>query len=151
MFSIRTIEDPVLRARSEDVDELTFGLKTAQDITHEMMELMHRARGVGLAGNQVGLKRNIFVYDSLDGKYDVIFNPQITEHSERTLLEMEGCLSIPGEMKLVPRYEWVCVEGLGYFGQEVKIKAEGLLARIFQHEIDHLRGRLIIDYFESSV
>jgi peptide deformylase len=109
-----------------------------------MLETMREAPGVGLAGNQVGVLERIFVWETEDA-FGAVINPTITERSSETFEEVEGCLSIPGVVYPVARAFRVTVEGIDENGDPVKIDAEEHMARICQHEIDHLDGVLFID------
>jgi peptide deformylase len=109
-----------------------------------MIETMRQAPGVGLAGNQVGVVERIFVWEVEDA-HGVIINPVITERSEETSHDDEGCLSLPGIVYPVERATSVTVEGIDENAIPLKFEAEGFQARVFQHEIDHLDGVLFID------
>lgn len=110
----------------------------------QMRQTMQDALGVGLAANQVGISEQFFVAEC-DGKFYAVFNPKITK-TFGDLIEMEeGCLSVPGLRGTVKRYEKVLLTGTDHNGKKLKIKAWGLLAHIFQHETDHLAGKLYID------
>ena len=141
-YRIRQIGDPVLREPCGDVEVFDDPLRSlAQDMT----ESMYAAPGVGLAANQVGLSLRLFVYDAGDGSGPgAIANPVVTllggEQNEE-----EGCLSISGVYRPTVRALRARVDGLDLSGSPVSIEAEGLLARIFQHETDHLNGMLYID------
>ena len=131
--------DPVLRQRAEDV-EFTDEIK---GLIERMYVVMAEANGLGLAAPQVGVSKRVFTYDIGDGPHAIV-NGQITRRSgEET--SVEGCLSIPGLQGDVARAERVTLTGLDENGKQVTIKAEGLLARVFQHETDHLDGKLFID------
>ena len=108
-----------------------------------MVATMRATNGVGLAANQVGVLRRIFVYDDGSG-LGVLVNPEIVSATGKQT-GMEGCLSIPGLLGEVTRSEEVVIKGTTLNGKPVKITAQGLLARIFQHELDHLNGKLFID------
>jgi len=109
-----------------------------------MFETMYDAPGVGLAAPQVGLSLRFFVFDDGDGTKGALANPVIVESSGEQL-EEEGCLSIPGVYHQTPRAMHVRIEGLDLQGQPVSLEGDELLARIFQHETDHLNGTLYID------
>lgn len=132
--------DPVLRQRAEEISALDDEVKA---LIERMYVVMAESRGLGLAGPQVGISRRIFTYDVGEGPHAVI-NPRIIKSSGEDI-GPEGCLSIPGLQGDVARAERVTVTGLDENGQKIKIKAEGLLARVFQHEIDHLDGTVFID------
>jgi peptide deformylase len=138
---IRTFGDPVLKSRATPVKEFDESL---EHLAEEMMRVMREAEGVGLAANQIGRLKRIFVAAHDDEVY-VIVNPVIEEHSETTEKDIEGCLSIPETRVEVERPTAVTVSGRAPSGEPVRVEAEGLLARIFQHEIDHLDGVLILD------
>jgi peptide deformylase len=132
-------------------------LTEVKEITPEILELiagmrktMKESNGIGLAANQVGKKWQIFVIDENLAKEnnvpDAYINPEITQTSkEQTEIE-EGCLSIPEYWQNVKRSKKVMLKALDQNGKKIKIKARGLLARVFQHEVDHLNGLLIKDY-----
>ncbi len=107
----------------------------------DMVETMRDADGVGLAANQVGVSKRILVADAGDGEVYQLINPRC-ERLEGEDLGMEGCLSVPGEYGEVPRAAKVMVQALDREGKPVRLEAEGLLARILQHEMDHLNGIL---------
>jgi peptide deformylase len=109
-----------------------------------MKRVMYEREGVGLAANQIGRLKRIFVAAYEDEEY-VIVNPEIDERSETVEKEVEGCLSIPETRVEVERPTAVAVTGQDLSGEPVRVEVEGLLARIFQHEIDHLDGILILD------
>lgn len=112
-------------------------------LINDMAETMYAADGVGLAAPQIGEPIRVIVADAGDGLIALV-NPVITK-SDGEDIEVEGCLSIPGVTGYVKRYAQVQVQGLNEKGKPVKIQADGLLARILQHEIDHLDGILFID------
>ena len=138
---IRTFGDPVLKSRATPVKDFDESL---EHLAEEMMRVMREAEGVGLAANQIGHLKRIFVATHEDEQY-VIVNPVIKERSEVTEKDIEGCLSIPETRVEVERPIAVTVSGQDPSGEPVRLEAEGLLARIFQHEIDHLDGVLILD------
>src|SRR5918999_1525277 len=138
---IRTFGDPVLKSRATPVKDFDESL---EHLAEEMMRVMREAEGVGLAANQIGRLKRIFVATHEDEQY-VIVNPVIKERSEVTEKDIEGCLSIPETRVEVERPIAVTVSGQDPSGEPVRLEAEGLLARIFQHEIDHLDGVLILD------
>jgi peptide deformylase len=132
---------PVLRTPTQEVKKINSGVTRLLD---DMRETMHDADGVGLAANQVGVSKRILI--AADGEeiiYELI-NPHCT-FADGELLGIEGCLSVPGTYGEVPRAEKVIVKALNREGREIRLEAEGLLARILQHEIDHLDGILFTD------
>ena len=138
--TIVTYGNEVLRARAEDIEEFNDEVK---DLIEIMYEIMVDSRGLGLAGPQIGLAKRIFVYDVGEGQHAMI-NPEIVS-SNGEELGIEGCLSIPGLQGEVPRATSVTIRGINEEGKEVNIKATDLLARVFQHEMDHLDGMLFTD------
>jgi len=147
---IVTLPDPVLRRKARAVTRFDVEL---QRLVDDMIETLREAPGVGLAAPQVGVSDRLIVveYPEDDEQEDapkklfVVVNPEIKETSEETEIAIEGCLSIPGLQGEVERSLAVTVKGLTRRGQPVKIKAKGWLARIFQHEIDHLNGVVFTD------
>ena len=133
--------DPVLREVSTEVTEVTDELRKILD---EMVEVMYEYNGVGLAANQVGLTQRFFVGEA-EGKRRKIINPEILEFSSNDIELEEGCLSIPGIYKRVTRPDSVKVKYLDENGKEIIEELDGIWARIFQHELDHLDGVLFTD------
>lgn len=152
---IVTLPDPVLRRRARPITTFDDSLQTLID---DMLDTMREAPGVGLAAPQVNISERLIVVEYSDDEEDengefiempkklyVMINPEIVKTSEETELGVEGCLSIPGVMGEVERFSMVQLKGLNRRGQPMKLKAEGWLARIFQHEIDHLNGVVFPD------
>jgi peptide deformylase len=137
------LPDPRLRKVSSPVETFDDGL---QELIDDMFETMYDVKGVGLAAPQVGINLRLSVIDVAGDKKDpiVIINPEIIE-SVGEIAYQEGCLSVPGAYDTVRRAEKVTVRALDRHGNEFERSAEGLLAECFQHEIDHLNGRLYID------
>ena len=144
-LDIKTYPESVLGKKCENVRSIDENL---QSLIDNMIETMYAAPGVGLAATQVGSSERVIVADPSIGKDPssliVLINPEIV-HSEGEVDDEEGCLSVPGISTKIRRAERVTVKGLNREGEEVTIEAEGLLARILQHEIDHINGFLIID------
>jgi peptide deformylase len=140
-LDIRTFGDPVLKTRAAPVE--TFDDALAH-LAEEMLTTMREHEGVGLAANQVGRLRRILVAATEDEEY-VIVNPQIEEAAKTTEKAVEGCLSIPDIQVEIERPTAVTLSGQDSTGAPLRIEASGLLARIFQHEVDHLDGVLILD------
>lgn len=140
-LDIKTFGDPVLKTRAAPVREFD---DTLHRLTEDMLTTMREREGVGLAANQVGRLRRVLVAAVEEDEYTVI-NPKIEVLSEDTELFAEGCLSIPGIHVDVERPTAVTVSGQDLSGKPIRLEAEGLLARILQHEIDHLNGVLILD------
>ncbi len=147
---IVTLPDPVLRRKAHTVTRFDAELQTLID---DMIETLRDAPGVGLAAPQVGVSDRLIVVEYPEDdeqedapkKLSVVVNPEIKEISAETEMGIEGCLSIPGLQGEVERSLAVMVKGQTRRGQPVKIKAKGWLARIFQHEIDHLNGVVFTD------
>lgn len=118
-------------------------------LVHRMKLAMHAAQGIGLSANQIGVNSQVFVGQISDSngkpKFYALFNPRLTWASEEQFDAEEGCLSIPGTYGIVRRPDKVVVEGEDRDGRPVRIKAWGLLGRMFQHEIDHLSGKVFTD------
>lgn len=140
---IRVIGDPVLRTRATEVTEVTGVLAR---LTEDMLTTMYDAPGIGLAAPQVGVQKRIFVYDWGEGP-GVVLNPRI-EGSDGEWVYEEGCLSIPGLTWEILRPKEVHLVGVDLDGNEVSIEADELPARLFQHELDHLDGVLLLDHLD---
>lgn len=141
---VRVLGDPVLRRRAEPVDQVDDEIRR---LVRDMLETMHDADGVGLAAPQVGVALRVIVVDGLDPDQPgfALVNPRIVQASEERFREEEGCLSLPGLREIVERPARVVVEGTDPEAGERRVVAEGLLARVLQHEIDHLDGVLFTD------
>jgi peptide deformylase len=135
---------PLLRKRINEVKETQFGSAEILELVKSMKETLKQAQGAGLAANQIGKDWRLFIAD-VEGKFYAVANPEIIKISPKTVLMEEGCLSVPGTWGVVERAESIEIQGRNQFGKKIKIKARGLLARVFQHEIDHLDGILFID------
>ena len=146
-------DNPILRKKAVKVTSFD---KKFQGLVDNMIETMLDAPGVGLAGPQVAESKRVIVvylpepedeeeYSDDAGELYVVANPKIIKTSKETVSGVEGCLSIPGYAGEVDRHEMVVVTGQDRHGKDFRIKARGWLARVFQHEIDHLDGRLFID------
>ena len=138
---IRVIGDPVLRERAHEVTVFDRGLRK---LAKRMIRIMHDAPGVGLAAPQVGVLQRLLVYE-VDDEPEVLVNPVLDEFSDTTEEADEGCLSLPGVVMPVERPVSVHVRGFDASGEPVELRAEGMTARVIQHECDHLDGVLIID------
>ncbi|HET6650974.1 MAG TPA: peptide deformylase [Candidatus Limnocylindria bacterium] len=141
---IVTAEDPVLRERTKKVSSFDASLHRLLD---DMLPTMRDAPGVGLAANQVAVPLQVAIIE-IDGKLTELVNPQIVKSSGEQV-DWEGCLSIPGYVAEVTRAAKVTVKARDRHGKEFRVKGEELFARALQHEIDHLNGRLYIDYLDS--
>lgn len=143
-LEMRFLGDPILRTKAEPVADITAEVRT---LITDMFETMYAEDGVGLAAPQVGIAQRVIVVDPRDESVEpfALVNPQIQRASDDTEKGEEGCLSLPGLKEMVERPTTVTVTGLSDAGDPVTIEAEGLLARILQHEIDHVDGILFID------
>ena len=139
-YEIRTFGDPVLKAVAEPVVNIDEKLVR---LTDQMFDVMYKAPGIGLAATQIGVQRQVFVWD-IEEERRVILNPQIVESSGEWVYD-EGCLSIPGLYVEMMRPKRVLVRGVNLDGNPVEFEADELLARLFQHEVDHLNGVLMFD------
>ncbi len=152
---IVTPPNPTLRTRAQKVKTFTPEL---QELVDDMIETLHAAPGIGLAAPQVDVGQRVILVEYAEGSEDddeeaperpprlyIVVNPEITRASKETVLGNEACLSLPGYAGEVERAQSVTVKGFNRHGQKLKIKARGWMARIFQHEIDHLDGILFID------
>lgn len=145
-YDIRIIGDPALRQKADEVVDIDI---TVAHIAERMMQTMHKAGGIGLAGPQVGVQKRLFAWDLGDGPH-VIVNPVIIEDDGEWTFA-EGCLSLPGLSCDITRPKQVHMVGFGLDGNELSIEADELLARLFQHEIDHLDGILLIDHLDEGM
>lgn len=146
ILSIRIIGDPVLRTVAEDVSE--FGPELAK-LIDDMFETMHDVRGAGLAAPQIGVNKRIFTY-SVDGQEGHVINPILVASDDLASGEAEGCLSVPGLGYTVARHRWVRITGVDKNGETIDMEATGVLAKCFQHETDHLDGKLYVDRLEGE-
>jgi peptide deformylase len=143
LAQVRQYPDPVLRMRAHEVEEFDDDLR---QLAGRMTGLMGEAAGVGLAANQVGVLRRMFVFQpSAEEEPRAMVNPEIVERSEETVPDDEGCLSMQGVLVPVERNLRVTIEARDLDGEEVRLELEGMGARVVQHELDHLDGTLIID------
>jgi len=156
-------EGKFLRRKTANFDFSKFDKKELNELIKKMRETMTKAIGIGLSANQIGLNLRFFVVQISDKplkrdennkiilpstksmKFYAIFNPEIVKTSKEKIIMEEGCLSVPGIYGLVERPEKITLTGYDKNGKKLKIKAWGLLARVFQHETDHLNGILFID------
>lgn len=142
-------DEKILRRKTGDFDFKKFTKKEIVTLIAKMRRIMREANGIGLSANQIGLDLKMFVAEIPDPqggmKFYAVFNPKIEKMSEEKNVFEEGCLSIPGTWGDVERVEKIIVSGQDKHGKPSKIKAWGLLARVFQHEIDHLNGKLFVD------
>jgi peptide deformylase len=144
-YALRIFGDPVLRQRAREVDVLDGGLAHLVEV---MTQTMYDEHGVGLAAPQIGIQQRLYTYDIGDGPRALI-NPEIVESSGESVFE-EGCLSVPGVRFDVVRPQRVTVRGIDVDGNEVVVEDDDYLARVMQHEIDHLDGVLLLDRLEPT-
>jgi peptide deformylase len=144
-FEIRKYGDPVLRKVAKDVADINGKVVR---LAEDMLDVMYNEPGIGLAAPQVGIQSRLFVYDVGEGP-EVLVNPQITESSGEWVYE-EGCLSVPGLFWEIVRPKQIHITGYDLDGNEVSIEADELLARLFQHEMDHLDGVILVDHLDEE-
>lgn len=139
-YDIRTFGDPVLTSVAEQVENIDGKVIR---LTQAMLQAMYKAPGLGLAAPQIGVQKQIFVYD-IDGEPTTLINPRIVESRGEWVYD-EGCLSIPGLYVEMLRPKEVLLEAIDLNGNTIQVEADELLARLFQHELDHLNGVLMFD------
>lgn len=142
LLQIRKFPDPILRVECFKVEEIT---PKELDLFDDMVYTMRENNGIGLAAPQVGIAKRLIVCMNEEGRVVRLANPEIVKVRGSEIMA-EGCLSLPDEKVEIERNYEVVVIGLDDKNKEVEIKAKGLFARVLQHEIDHLNGKLIIDY-----
>ncbi len=138
------VDEKNLRTKTADFDFSKFSKKEISELIKMMRLAMLEEKGIGLAANQIGLNVRVFV-TRVNGKFYSFFNPEIIKSSDETSIEDEGCLSVPKTYGKVERNEKVVLSAYDKNSKPIKIKAKGVLARVFQHEVDHLNGILFID------
>lgn len=137
-------DEKFLRAKARPFDFSAYTKTEVAKLVSCMRSKMTEAKGIGLAANQVGLNAAVFVA-RVENKFYSVFNPVIAEASKETEAMDEGCLSVPETYGATPRAAKVTLKGFDRNGRPITVKAWGLLARVFQHEVDHLNGVLFID------
>lgn len=144
ILEVLSFPDERLRTVAKPVEGVDASVK---EIVKDMFETMRDENGIGLAATQVNIHKRIVVMDVSEGQSEprVFINPEIIEKSGTTISE-EGCLSVPGNYAKVERAETVKVKALDENGEEFELDADGLLAICIQHELDHLKGVLFVDY-----
>jgi peptide deformylase len=146
-YSIRLLGDPVLKQKATDIDDVDGALVRLAD---DMVLTLNEAAGLGLAAPQVGVQKRLFVYDLRDGEGPkTIVNPVVSEHRGEWTYE-EGCLSVPGLAWEIVRPKEVHLTGYDLDGNEVSIEADEIVARLFQHELDHLDGVLLLERLDPD-
>ena len=144
ILDLRVLGDPILRQETKVVSDVTDDIRRLID---DMFETMHAAKGIGLAAPQVGRAERVAVVDVEGGKQPIVLvNPEVVARGSETEKSEEGCLSIPDVFGDVERPSTVTVRALDRDGKPIEIQGSALLARCLQHEIDHLHGKLFIDY-----
>lgn len=141
ILNIRKYPDQILKKKCEEVAEINLEINK---LIGDMIETMQKNNGVGLAAPQIGVLKRIIVLDSEKGAVAFV-NPRILKKSKEKEIMEEGCLSFPGIFYNIKRPKEIEAEVLTEDGEKIKIKMEGLLSRVFQHEVDHLDGILFID------
>lgn len=144
-YEIRVLGDPVLRQVAASIDDIDGRVARMVD---DMIPSMYAAEGIGLAAPQVGIQKRLFVYDIGEGPQTLV-NPEVVESDGEWTFD-EGCLSVPGLSFEIVRPKLVHLVGRDLDGNEVSIEADELLARLFQHELDHLDGVLLIDHLDKK-
>ncbi|MDO5590009.1 MAG: peptide deformylase [Lachnospiraceae bacterium] len=143
---IRELGDEVLTKKCKEVTKMTLRTKI---LINDMLDTMYEAMGVGLAAPQVGILKRIVTIDVGEGPI-ILINPEIVETSGEQTGE-EGCLSVPGKAGLVTRPNYVKVKALNEDMEEIELEGEGLLARAFCHELDHLDGKMYVELVEGGL
>lgn len=142
-------DENFLRRKTAEFDFVKSNKKEISELVLRMRRAMREANGLGLSANQVGINLRVFVAEvpisQSETKFYAIFNPKIEKYGGEKVSFEEGCLSIPGIYGDVERPEKITLAGQDKNGKQIKIKAWGLLARVFQHEVDHLEGKLFAD------
>jgi len=151
MEKILFVPNPMLRRQAESLKKITL---EELSISKRMIDIMIKAPGVGLAANQIGILKKIVTVHIFDEKTNTdkiyaLFNPKITSYSKKKIIMEEGCLSLPKQYAEVERAEEIIVEYINEQREKVKEKKIGFEARVLQHEIDHLHGKLFVDYLSS--
>ncbi len=141
VMPIRTFGDPVLKETCPEVVEI--GPDT-EHLVHDLIDSVPKPGGAGLSANQIGVLKRVFVFER-DGGFEECINPRIISASEEMEEDLEGCLSLPGAVVNVPRHLSLEIEYADLEGRTHHVQVEGWIARVFQHEIDHLDGKLILD------
>ncbi|PIP30098.1 peptide deformylase [Candidatus Jorgensenbacteria bacterium CG10_big_fil_rev_8_21_14_0_10_54_38] len=148
-------EEKVLRRKLPPVDLARENTKELKELVKQMRTEMRKANGIGLSANQVGVEKRLFVAQVPDDqgrvKFYAVVNPEIVKTSKDTAVLEEGCLSVPERYGFVERPLRVTLQGFDVNGKKLKIKAWGLLARVFQHEVDHLNGTLFVDHVSPVI
>ena len=151
MNEILLVPHPKLRQKSEKLNKIT---KEDVELSKQMIQIMKKAPGVGLAANQIGILKQIITVHiqnkekEIDNIY-VLYNPVITKYSKKKVIMEEGCLSLPKQFADIERPESIIVSYINEKNEVIEEEKEGLESRILQHEIDHLSGKLFVDYLST--
>ena len=147
LLEILHYPDPRLRNRAKRVTEVTDEIRRLVD---DMIETIHAAPGIGLAATQVNVAKRVITVDVSEERNQplALINPEVIEQRGQVELE-EGCLSVPGVYEVIQRAEWIKAKAWDRSGEPFEIEAEGLLAVCIQHEVDHLEGKLFVDYLSQ--
>ncbi|EGL54305.1 MAG: peptide deformylase [Pseudomonadota bacterium] len=147
ILNILHFPDPRLRKKAEPIEEVTDDIRQLAD---DMLETMYDAPGIGLAANQVNVQKRLIVIDISEDKSEplILINPEILDKQGEREYE-EGCLSVPEAYETVVRADTVTIKAVNRDGEPFEFSAEGLLATCVQHEIDHLDGKLFVDYLSN--
>ncbi len=145
-YEVRKVGDPVLKKPATEVDDVDAKVVRLAD---DMLETMYAEPGIGLAAPQVGVSKRLFVYDIGEGP-QVVVNPEIVEFGDDEWVFEEGCLSVPGLSWDIVRPKTLHLRGYDLDGNELSIEADELLARAFQHEMDHLDGVLLLERLDDD-
>ncbi|WP_330110605.1 peptide deformylase [Methylophaga thalassica] len=147
ILNILHFPDPRLRKKAEPIEEVTDDIRQLAD---DMLETMYDAPGIGLAANQVNVQKRLIVIDISEDKSEplILINPEILDKQGEREYE-EGCLSVPEAYETVVRADTVTIKAVSRDGEPFEFSAEGLLATCVQHEIDHLDGKLFVDYLSN--
>lgn len=158
-LTILKYPDPILNKKTKAVTDF----EKVKEISNQMWPLLKAADGVGLSANQIGISQDFFVigFEPTEKMLEndpelkpipkhIIINAKLTWHSKETSLDKEGCLSVPNIEVFVPRYQKIHIDYHDENGNRKKMKAKGFLARAIQHEMDHLSGKLILDYQKAA-
>jgi len=146
-MKIITLGDELLRQKTVKIDKID---KDIEDIAKQMLEIIKRDKGIGLAGPQIGFMKRIFVVHVEGDQERVFINPSIIETSHETAKFEEGCLSVPGVYANVVRSESIKIQAWNEKGRPFTLESGGLLARVILHEYDHLEGILFIDHIPEK-
>lgn len=145
-MEIVTYPEEVLRREADPIEDIN---QEIRDLADKMTEVMFREEGVGLAAPQVGVGKRLIVVN-LEDDFHILINPEIVERSEEEEVREEGCLSVPGPEAPVSRSTKVVAKGVDLEGNEIELTREGMAARVFQHEVDHVNGKLFIDHLSEA-